>query len=199
MNQSYLLNYLGLGWFDPAYLILFLLLLIVVLFILHFVQGAKIRSLRDEYEKFMAGKDGKSLEDQFGELFTDISDLKTLTRRNRRDIDGLLRNIQGCYQKMGLVKYDAFHEMGGKLSFALCMLDKNDNGYIVNSVHSNNGCYTYTKEIVDGKSAIELGFEEKEALEQAVSLSNSKDHQNKVIREASQRAERAAKRTTQDA
>ncbi len=199
MNQSYLLNYLGLGWFDPAYLIIFLLLLIVVLFILHFVQGAKIRSLRDEYEKFMAGKDGKSLEDQFGELFTDISDLKTLTRRNRRDIDGLLRNIQGCYQKMGLVKYDAFHEMGGKLSFALCMLDKNDNGYIVNSVHSNNGCYTYTKEIVDGKSAIELGFEEKEALEQAVSLSNSKDHQNKVIREASQRAERAAKRTTQDA
>ncbi|MCR4589414.1 MAG: DUF4446 family protein [Lachnospiraceae bacterium] len=199
MNQSNILNYLGLGWFDPAIIIIVLLLLILILFILHFVQGAKIRTLRDEYEKFMEGKDGKSLEDQFGELFTDISELKTATRRDKRNIDMLLRNIESCYQKMGLVKYDAFHEMGGKLSFALCMLDKNDNGYIMNSVHSNNGCYTYTKEIVEGKSAIELGFEEKEALEQAVNLTNSKDHHDKVIREASQRAERAAKRTAGDA
>ena len=199
MNQSYILNYMGLGWLDPFYIMILLLLLIVVLFVLHFVQRARIRTLNEEYEKFMEGKDGKSLEDQFGDLFTDISDLKTATRRDRRDIDALLKNIQTCYQKMGLVKYDAFHEMGGKLSFALCMLDKNDNGYIVNSVHSNNGCYTYTKEIVEGKSAIELGFEEKEALEQAVSLINSKDHHDKVIREASQRAERAAKRTAKDA
>ena len=94
---------------------------------------------------------------------------------------------------MGLVKYDAFHEMGGRLSFALCMLDKNDNGYLVNSVHSNNGCYTYTKEIVEGRCAIDLGSEEKEALTQAVSMSNEKHHQDKVIREASKRVEMAGK------
>ncbi|MBQ9549180.1 MAG: DUF4446 family protein [Lachnospiraceae bacterium] len=196
MNQSNILNYLGLGWLDPFYIVVFLLVVILVLFILHFVQMARFSRLREEYEKFMEGKDGKSLEDQFEALFTDISDLKTATRRDRRDIDSLLKNIQTCYQKLGLVKYDAFHEMGGKLSFALCMLDKNDNGYIMNSVHSNNGCYTYTKEIVDGKSAIDLGFEEKEALEQAVTLLNSKDHQTKVIKEASLRAERAARKTT---
>jgi len=196
MNQSNILNYLGLGWLDPFYIVVFLLVVILVLFILHFVQMARFSRLREEYEKFMEGKDGKSLEDQFEALFTDISDLKTATRRDRRDIDSLLKNIQTCYQKLGLVKYDAFHEMGGKLSFALCMLDKNDNGYIMNSVHSNNGCYTYTKEIVDGKSAIDLGFEEKEALEQAVTLQNSKDHQTKVIKEASLRAERAARKTT---
>lgn len=194
MNQSYLLNSIGLGWLDPAYLIIAFIVLIIVLFILHFVQMAKFRRIQEEYEKFMEGKDGKSLEDQFDSLFTDISELKTSARRNRRDIDVLLKNIQSCYQKMGLIKYDAFHEMGGKLSFALCLLDMNDNGYLINSVHSNNGCYTYTKEIVEGKSAIDLGFEEKEALEQAVSLSNSKDNHERIIKEASQRAERAAKR-----
>ncbi len=196
MNQSVILNYLGLGWLDPFYIVIFLLVLILVLFILHFVQMARFRKLREEYEVFMEGKDGKSLEDQFEALFTDISDLKTAARRDRRDIDSLLRNIKSCYQKMGLVKYDAFHEMGGKLSFALCMLDKDDNGYLMNSVHSNNGCYTYTKEIVDGKSAIDLGFEEKEALEQAVTLQNSKDHHDRVIKEASLRAERAARKST---
>ena len=38
--------------------------------------------------------------------------------------------------------------MGGKLSFALCMLDKKDNGYVVNVMHSNDGCFAYIKEIV---------------------------------------------------
>ena len=58
--------------------------------------------------------------------------------------------------------------MGGKLSFALCMLDKKNNGYIVNVMHSNNGCFAYVKEIVNGESYIELGGEEKKALDDAL-------------------------------
>jgi hypothetical protein len=58
--------------------------------------------------------------------------------------------------------------MGGKLSFALCMLDKTNNGYVVNVMHSNNGCFAYIKEIVNGKSYIELGEEEQKAVDEAV-------------------------------
>ncbi len=194
MKESNLFNMIGLGWLDPAYIVIFILVLFIVLLILQILQMSKYNKLKEEYEKFMKGKDGKSLEDQFGNLFTDISELKSSSRKARRDIDSLLDNIENCYQKMGLVKYDAFHEMGGRLSFALCMLDKNDNGYLVNSVHSNNGCYTYTKEIVGGDCAIDLGTEEKEALTQAVSLSNTKRHQDKVIKEASQRVGKAGDR-----
>ena len=194
MNESNLLNLMGLSWLDPMYIVIFFLILFIVLFVFHFWQMSKYKQLQEVYEMFMEGKDGKSLEDQFSELFTDISDLKTASRRDRRDIDSLLKNIHLCYQKIGLIKYDAFHEMGGRLSFALCLLDKDDNGFIMNSVHSNAGCYTYTKEIIEGRSAIDLGTEEKEALDQAVSMSRTKDNQNKVIQEASLRAERAAKR-----
>ena len=194
MKDSNLFNMIGLGWLDPAYIVIFILVLFIVLLILQILQMSKYNKLKEEYEKFMEGKDGKSLEDQFGNLFTDISELKSSSRKARRDIDSLLDNIENCYQKMGLVKYDAFHEMGGRLSFALCMLDKNDNGYLVNSVHSNNGCYTYTKEIVEGNCAIDLGTEEKEALTQAVSLSDTKRHQDKVIKEASQRVGKAGDR-----
>ena len=76
--------------------------------------------------------------------------------------------MQYTFQKVGIVKYDAFHEMGGKLSFALCMLDKVNNGYIINVMHSNNGCFAYIKEIINGESFIELGDEEANALKQAV-------------------------------
>ena len=78
------------------------------------------------------------------------------------------------YEKTGIVKYDAFNEMGGKLSFALAMLDKSNNGYVINAMHSREGCYTYIKEIVKGESFITLGEEEKKALDQAVN-SDSKE------------------------
>ena len=71
---------------------------------------------------------------------------------------------------MGLIKYDAFHEMGGKLSFALAMLDGNNTGFVINSMHSREGCYTYIKEIIDGKSYIPLGAEEQKALNQAMDM-----------------------------
>ena len=73
------------------------------------------------------------------------------------------------FQKYGLVKYDAFQEMGGKLSFSLAMLNEKNDGYIINAVHSREGCYTYVKEIIDGNSIIALAEEEEQALAQALS------------------------------
>ena len=69
---------------------------------------------------------------------------------------------------MGIVKYDAFNEMGGKLSFTITLLDGKDNGFILNSMHSRDGCYNYVKEIVNGQSYIELSEEEAESLEKAM-------------------------------
>ena len=60
--------------------------------------------------------------------------------------------------------------MGGLLSFSLALLDENNNGFIVNSVHSAEGCYTYTKEIRNGTCKLELGNEEKVALDQAMGV-----------------------------
>ena len=80
--------------------------------------------------------------------------------------------LLNAYQKMSIVKYDAFKEMGGKLSFCLVMLDEENDGYILNSVHSSDGCYSYTKRIKKGSSDIALGEEERHALEKAMSTEN---------------------------
>jgi len=101
-------------------------------------------------------------------LFEDNKFLKTSTEKNKKDIRTLYKNMESAYQKMGLVKYDAFHQMGGQLSFCLALLDENNNGFIINSVHSTEGCYSYTKEIRLGESEISLGKEEAEALAIAI-------------------------------
>ena len=54
------------------------------------------------------------------------------------------------------------------MSFCLALLDKRNNGFIINSVHSSDGCYTYTKEIRGGNCSIALGEEEEQALNAAI-------------------------------
>ena len=71
------------------------------------------------------------------------------------------------YQKKGLVKYDAFREMSGALSYSLALLDKENNGVLISSMYSREGCYTYIKEIIKGESFVVLSEEERSALEEA--------------------------------
>lgn len=76
--------------------------------------------------------------------------------------------MESTFQKIGIIKYDAFNQMGGNLSFCLALLDENNNGFILNSVHSTEGCYSYTKQITKGQCKIDLGKEEAEALQMAM-------------------------------
>jgi len=170
-NTSKFLSQIGLSGFDMGYLLIavaVLLILFLVVLILLIVQINKIGKLRKRLNKFLLGKDGKSLEQGIVSLFEDTKFLKVSTEKNKKDIQTLYKNMESTYQKMGLVKYDAFSQMGGQLSFCLAMLDEKDNGFIINSVHSTEGCYSYTKEIKNGKSAIDLGKEEAEALAMAM-------------------------------
>ena len=114
------------------------------------------------------GVNSGSLEKIIKEYTDDVKLLKETYENNTKSIKDIYDKMQYTFQKVGIVKYDAFHEMGGKLSFAICMLDKNDNGCLVNVMHSNNGCFAYIKEIINGESFIELGDEEANALKQAV-------------------------------
>ena len=72
------------------------------------------------------------------------------------------------FNKYGVEKYDAFDDVGGKLSFVLVLLTADNDGFLINSMHSTNeGCYTYTKEIVNGEAFVILSEEEQQALEEA--------------------------------
>lgn len=170
MNSS-LLNRIGLGSFDPGYLFVIVIVFAVLLFIvmiLLIVQISKVSKLKKRLDKFIVGKDGLSLEQEIIGLCEDNKFLKNSTEKNKKDIRNLYKRLETVYQKMGLVKYDAFNQMGGQLSFSLALLDENNNGFIINSVHSTEGCYSYTKEIKNGTCAISLGTEEAEALAMAM-------------------------------
>lgn len=182
-----MVNFFGLFSVDMQYVIIAVLvmgIISIVSLILAIVAICKMGHTRKKYENFMEGKDARSLEPLLKEKFKEIEDLKRINAKNVKNIKFLLDKIHYSYQKVGIVKYDAFHEMGGKLSFALTMLDNKNNGFIINSMHSREGCYMYIKEIVAGESYIELGEEETESLEKAIAgpLGDTDlGHMNEVI------------------
>lgn len=153
--------------FDPVYLIAAMLISILVLFVLLINVFMKYARLKNKYYVFMKGKDGKTLEVVMSERFKALEWLIESNQQIKETIKEIKKDANDAYQKVGIVKYDAFHEMGGKLSFALTLLNDKDSGFIINAMHSREGCYTYTKEIVKGESYIELSEEELESLQRA--------------------------------
>ena len=152
------------------YIMLGMAAFIILLFILYIVNIVQSKKLKKRYEKFMQGKDSASLEDNLIRRVSEIENLIACNKENTQKIDQITQNLNLTFQKVGMVKYDAFHEMGGKLSFSLALLNETNDGFIVNAMHSREGCYTYIKEIIKGNSIIVLSEEEKEALDIATGI-----------------------------
>lgn len=169
MNNSFL-NNIGMGNLDIGVVLLVLIIVIIALLVISIVNICSISKMKKKYKSFMKGKSAKSLEDEIVGLFEDNKFIKSSIEKNKKDIRTLYKNMESTFQKMGVVKYDAFNQMGGKLSFCLALLDENNNGFIINSVHSTEGCYSYTKAVKLGESDIPLGKEEKEALDMAMGI-----------------------------
>lgn len=163
-----LLNQIGLSGLDYSYLFIGLAAISLILFIMTIIQTVLIIKLKSKYNKFMGGKDVKSLEKQIEKILEDNKYLINHTAENQKEIRELNEKLQGAFSKVGIVKYDAFKQMGGMLSFSIALLNNKNDGYILNSVHSSEGCYTYVKEITAGICDIELSEEEKKALSQAM-------------------------------
>jgi len=158
---------------NSVYIILAMAILSIILLIFILVLFIKQAKLNKKYKKFMVGATGENLESQVIARFADIDALKADVKKMNAEMVKVRENIMITYQKVGVVKYDAFKEMGGKLSFVLALLDQNNNGILLNSVHSSReGCYSYLKEIIKGESFLELSGDEKKALEQALNSSN---------------------------
>lgn len=163
--QSRILDSLG---FDPG-IILIVMMAIMVFVLIYMVKvSMKLTRFLKRYRIFMRGKDAVSLEKAFTQKFLEVDRLMEINKIQAAEISRIKDILSRTTNKIGIVKYDAFPDVGGKLSFALAMLDESNTGFVLNAIHSREGCYTYIKEIVKGESYIVLGQEEKDALRQAV-------------------------------
>ena len=142
---------------DLGIVVLLLIVLVIILMIMTVSMSLRLTRLNQKYKSFMKGREGQSLEKLFSARFKEIDRLTKYNEVNQKDISVLKKVLGKTLNKYGIVKYDAFDDVGGKLSFALAMLDENNT------------------EIVKGESYIMLSDEEIDALRQAVSMDDTLD------------------------
>ncbi len=122
--------------------------------------------------EFMTGESGKSLEYTIYKRFREIDDLKVGQKDNDDQIEIIYNQVRKAYNKIGIYKYDAFslekNVSGGSLSFVLTLLNCEDTGFILNTIHNRAGCHVYMKEIKNGTCEVTLAEEEKISLEMAL-------------------------------
>jgi len=143
-----------------AYIVLGLSALVFILFILLILTYRKIKKMQNRYEKFMS-KDNVDLEEL---LIQYTKKINTLFQNEKQ----ILSSITLCVQKVAIVRYKAIAHMGADLSFAIALLDSQNDGIVLNGIYSRDGSYTYAKPIKGGKSMYTLSDEELEALNKAM-------------------------------
>lgn len=155
---------------NTTYLIVAILALLVIVLFFCMIMIVKYNQLATKYRKFMKGANGKSLEERVLSRFREIDSNKAQINDAVSRIKLLEDARDTSFRKIAVKRYDAFAEMGGKLSYSLCLLNDDNDGFIMTSMHNREGCYTYVKEVIKGNTYVILSDEEKEVLDEALTM-----------------------------
>lgn len=155
--------------------VIVLMLIVIFQFVLIFSVVAKCNRLGNRLSKFTTGNDASNLEEVMAKRFSEMRQIVKNEKKQNNDITMINDKFLTTFCKIGLVKYDAFKEMSGKLSFSLALLTENHDGIIITSMHSREGCFTYCKEVSNEESYYVLSEEERLALNVAMGKEGSKE------------------------
>ena len=150
-------------------IILLMMILIIILTLITISMSMRLSRLANKYKLFMRGRDAQTMEHAIIGKFDELDALTDQGAQNTEELKALRTHLDKSLTHYGIVKYDAFDDVGGKMSFALAMLDNDNSGFILDTIHSKDNCFVYLKEIVKGESYIMLSKEEIAALKIAAS------------------------------
>ena len=148
--------------------VIILAIVVIMQFIWIFAILAKCNKLNKRISRFTTGNNAANLEEIMAKRFSEIRQVIKNEKEQNKDIDAINDKFLTTFCKIGLVKYDAFKETSGKLSFSLALLTENHDGIIITSMHSREGCFTYCKEVTNEESYYILYEEERLALNVAI-------------------------------
>lgn len=164
-----------------VYILLGLLALSILSII---ILSVILYKLNKRINKFMGTKSTRhNIEDILADYYAYVEAVDSKYEKATRDINVLYERMKPCIQKVGIVRYNPFDNMGGDLSYALALLDENNNGIIINTIFSRDGSHTYCKPVENGKSAYSLSYEDETALKKAMGL--DKPRRSEALKTAS--------------
>ena len=141
----------------------------LVLILLYVLNSIKLSKLRKSYSEFMSrlGK-GTNIEEILKEYINTVDGIKTENEEIKKYCEKIDLKADLCICKTGLVRYNAYKDTGSNLSFALALLNKNDDGIVLNGIYARDSSNIFCKTIKAGVPEYAVSEEEKEAIEKAM-------------------------------
>ena len=141
----------------------------IILIIMVIISSLRIRRINENTREFMKklgnGKDIRKDLEQYMDRVINLEAGISETNSYCKKIDNQLK---GCIQKVGVVRYNAYRDSGSNLSFAVALLDENNDGVVFNGIYSREMSNIYAKPINNGSSSYKMTEEESEAVLRAI-------------------------------
>ncbi len=145
-----------------------LTLAVMLLFIILLIVFASLAGTRKRIAKLTQGGSGQSLEDILHGHMNQLSETRDRMELIEQAVGVIQAQIPGCLQKLKMVRYDAFEDVGGEQSFSLALLDQHGEGIVLTSVYSRMDVRVYAKSIQNGRASHALSKEEERVLRETV-------------------------------
>lgn len=149
-------------------IILGMIIVICILILLQILNNIELNRIEKRYKKLMKGSAGKNLEDMIFEYNDKVE--KSLS--TAKHIEELYSNVDGrlrrCIQKVSVIRYRAFEDVGSDLSYSIALLDDLNNGLVITGIYGRSESTSFTKPIENGISKYDLSEEEKLAIKNAI-------------------------------
>ena len=138
--------------------------ILLVFFMWNIYLSYNLSKIKRRTRSFFASSEAKDLEGIIYKQIKKTNEIDCAIKKIVEDNKKIKGNLSECVQKVGVVRFNPFGDVGGNQSFVIALLDNSLNGVIIQGLYSRDGVRVYSKEIKKGKSEYTLGKEEKEAI-----------------------------------
>ena len=155
-----------------VFIIMGLSVITLLLFIISIILFSSVKKLEKKYRKMMRGVNNKNLEKALNDNLDNIEKALNRSEEAINECKNISDKLKGCVNKVAIMRYKAFEDVGSDLSFSIAILDSYNDGVIITGIYSRHDSTTYAKPIDKGISRYELSEEELHVLNEAINSKN---------------------------
>lgn len=151
-----------------TYITIGLIVLVLIQFILLIVAFRSLNKVENKFRRIMRGVNNKNLEELINSYLDKVEEVKDVSAETVETNKMLKEQVEKCTQKVSVIRYKAFEDVGSDLSFSVALLDGENNGVILTGIYGRDYSTTYAKPIDKGISRYDLSDEELHVLNAAM-------------------------------
>jgi hypothetical protein len=153
--------------YEPLAILILIVVAIILLFI-QIINKVEINRIEKRYKKLMKGSSGKNIEEMIFEYNSKVDKSLDIAKNIESMYSNVDSRLRKCIQKVSVIRYRAFDDVGSDLSYSIAMLDDANNGLIITGIYGRSESTSFTKPVENGISKYDLSEEEKLAIKNAI-------------------------------